>query len=112
MNVLPTLTEAKKLIFDSSPGSPPTWEIGVACGVLAKACESPEEISFDEMLHCLDYPGLIAEHGARFLYVRTGRESLGWRPAGANGLPFRIEKKDWLEYLKAKGFYEPAPQNA
>lgn len=102
-----TLAEAKRLIFASPPGTAPTWEIALACGVLAEACEDPAKLTFAEMLRCLDYPGLIAEHGARFLYVHTGRDDLGWRNAGSNGLPFRTGKEDWLKYLRERGFPTP-----
>jgi hypothetical protein len=98
-----TLVEAKRTIFSSSPGVPPTWEIAKACDVLAKACEDPDKVTLHDMLRCLEFPGLIAEYGARLLYVRTGREGLGWKCAGANTLPFRTDKEDWTAYLKVQG---------
>lgn len=98
-----TLEEAKKAIFSSSPGIPPTWEITVALEVLTKVCEDTAKVTIPDMLRCLDYPGIIAESGARFLYVRTGRENLGWRHAGANGLRYSTDKQDWITYLNAQG---------
>jgi hypothetical protein len=103
MEEFPTLADAKTVIFGSIPSVPPTWDIVKECEVLTKACEDPEKLSLEEMLRCLDFPGLIAEHGARFLYVRTGRDNLGWRHAGADGIPFSTAKEDWTAYLKTHG---------
>lgn len=62
-------------------------------------CERSAEIGFMDMLRCLDYGGTIAEVGARCLYVRTGRDGLGWKPAGANGQPYVTDRADWELYL-------------
>lgn len=107
-----SLEAAKRIIFASPPGTRPLWEIARACSVLTDACEDPEKLNLAEMLRCLDYPGLIAETGARFLYVRTGRDDLGWRAAGANGQPFRTSKADWLKYLQDRGFATPVAPHA
>ena len=42
----------------------------------------------------------IAEAGARCLYVRTGRDALGWGSAGSNGLPFILDRQNWEGYLR------------
>ena len=61
--------------------------------------ENDSTINVDDGLALLDHPGVIAEVGARILYVRTGRDGLGWDMAGENGLPFCDDKSDWLTYL-------------
>src|SRR4051812_11556097 len=95
----PTLEEARALLFASDPKERWTLELVAAADVLMKACEDSERVSFDDLLRCLDFPGVIAEFGARGLYVRTGRDSVGWKPATSEGLPFSTSKEDWLRYL-------------
>jgi hypothetical protein len=63
-------------------------------------CERDETVTFADMLRCLDYGGVIAEVGARCLYLRTGRDGLGRAPAGSNNLPFIVDRADWEKYLK------------
>lgn len=62
-------------------------------------CDHPE-VPSSELLQLLDPGGVIAEFGARCLYLRTGRDDLGWQPAGANGLEFITDRADWAAYLK------------
>ena len=71
----------------------------MAAAVLMEECEHDPQVTFADMLRCLDYGGTIAEMGARCLYVRTGRDGLGWEHAGANGLPFVVNRRDWELYL-------------
>jgi hypothetical protein len=71
----------------------------MAAAILMEECERDPQITFGDMLRCLDYGGTIAEMGARCLYVRTGRDGLGWGHAGSNGLPFVVERHDWESYL-------------
>ena len=75
-----------------------------AC-TLMNHCERDLQITFDDMLRCLDYGGTIAEMGARCLYVRTGRDGLGWTPAG---LSFVVDRADWEQYLRQHHSYPAA----
>jgi hypothetical protein len=62
-------------------------------------CDHPE-VPSSELLQLLDVGGVIAEFGARCLYLRTGRDELGWQPAGANGAGFLTDRADWAAYLQ------------
>ena len=61
-----------------------------------------QSVTEDDGLSLLEYPGVIAEVGARILYVLTGRDDLGWNNARSNGLPYCVNKTEWLEYLNRK----------
>jgi hypothetical protein len=74
-------------------------DLVVAAFTLMENLETDPTITVDDGLALLDHPGVIAEVGARILYVRTGRDGLGWGMAGENGLPFCVDKSDWLAYL-------------
>ena len=74
--------------------------------MLMENCETDPTICTDDGLACLDHPGLIAEMGARILYVLTGRDGLGWHCAGHNDLPFHVDKQDWLDYLSHRNASE------
>jgi hypothetical protein len=76
-----------------------------AANTLMEACENPELVDFPEMLRCLEFGGVIAEFGARCLYVRTGRDGLGWNHGGSNGLPFIVDRANWKTYLEEHGFH-------
>ena len=71
----------------------------MAANTLMENCETDPAITVDDGLACLDHRGIVAEMGARILYVLTGRDGLGWHGAGYNDLPFHIDKRNWLEYL-------------
>jgi hypothetical protein len=92
-----TVLEAQRIIHDPelTHGSRKV----MAAAILMEDCERDTQITFADMLRCLDYGGTIAEMGARCLYVRTGRDSLGWSHAGSNGLPFIVDRADWEAYL-------------
>ena len=92
------IPEARRLIHD--PEITHDRDKTFAAATLMKSCESDSRVTFDDMLRCLDYGGTIAEMGARCLYVRTGRDGLGWAHAGSNGLPFVIDRADWERYLR------------
>jgi hypothetical protein len=80
-------------------------ELILAAGAIMEQCEHDDSITVSDMLRLLDFPDSVAgEMGARALYLRTGRDNLGWRCAGENGLPFITEKQNWIEYLAAHGF--------
>jgi hypothetical protein len=74
-------------------------ELVEAAATLMENCESDPSIRLEDAIACLDYPGVVAEFGARILYARTGRDGLGWQHAGSNGLPFCVDKAEWLAYL-------------
>ncbi|QDV41251.1 hypothetical protein Enr13x_10890 [Stieleria neptunia] len=71
----------------------------MAANALMENCETDPTITVDDGLACLDHPGVVAEMGARILYVLTGRDGLGWRSAGYNELSFHVDKQNWLRYL-------------
>ncbi|EMI54659.1 hypothetical protein [Rhodopirellula sallentina] len=74
-------------------------DLAIAAFTLMENLENDATINVDDGLALLNHPGVIAEVGARILYVRTGRDGLGWDIAGENGLPFCTDKSDWLSYL-------------
>lgn len=61
--------------------------------------EHDETITISDMLSLLDYPDtLFSEMGARALYVRTGRDNLGWNaPDRPN--QFVTDKTEWIKWL-------------
>lgn len=76
-------------------------EICFGAATLMEHCED-ERVTIADMLRCLDIPGVVAEFGARCLYVRTGRDSLGWDTA--IGREFITSREDWEGYLTSNGF--------
>lgn len=99
-NPLPSIPEAKRIIHDPeiTHRGDKIW----AAASLMQNCERDPQVTFDDMLRCLDYGGTIAEMGARCLYVRTGRDGIGWANAGSNGLPFITDRSDWEHYLRER----------
>ena len=91
------IPEAQGLIHDPelTHGKNKAW----AAGTLMEYCEHDMRITFGDMLRCLDYGGSIATMGARCLYVRTGRDGLGWKTASGCGFPFVTDRTDWERYL-------------
>ena len=81
-NQLISVPEAQRRIHDPEL----THEKGkaLAAATLMECCEHDLHITLDDMLRCLDYGGGIASMGARCLYVRTGRDGLGWKTASLN----------------------------
>jgi hypothetical protein len=98
--------EAQRLIHDPeiTHGSRKV----MAAATLMEYCEHDLKITFDDMLRCLDYGGTIAEMGARCLYVRTGRDGLGWTSASGWPLPFVVDRADWERYLREHHSYNAA----
>jgi hypothetical protein len=78
----------------------------LAAGTLMEHCEHDMSITFHDMLRCLDYGGTIATIGARCLYVRTGRDALGWKTASGCGFPFVTDRADWESYLREHHLYK------
>ncbi len=60
-------------------------------------CEDDQTITVEDGLECPDRGGVVAEMGARILYLLTGRDGLGWHHAGYNELPFHTDKQNWLD---------------
>ncbi len=94
----PSIVECKSTVRQSN------WDenqfaLVMAANTLMENCETDPAINIDDGLACLDHPGVVAEMGARILYVLTGRDGLGWHGAGYNDLPFHVDKKNWLAYL-------------
>ncbi len=98
----PSIDEARRLLFASSADDALSFDLMTAANVLMRACEDPEKVSIGDMLRCLEIPGVVSEMGARCLYVRTGRDGVGWKPATAGGLPFSTSKEDWMRYLRER----------
>ena len=97
-----TIEEARTRLFAADPKKKWTLELIEAGDTMMKACEDSEKVRFEDMLRCLEFPGIVAEFGARCLYVRTGRDGVGWKPALAGGLPFSTSKEDWIPYLRER----------
>jgi len=76
------------------------YELLLAANTLMENCERDSSITVDDGLACLDHGGVVAEMGARILYVLTGRDGLGWHGAGYNELPFHVDKQNWLTFLE------------
>jgi len=94
----PSIPDCKALIHRDGD-SVIDCDLVVAAFTLMESLETDATINVDDGLALLDYPGIIAQVGARILYVRTGRDGLGWGMAGENGLPFCVDKSDSLAYL-------------
>ena len=92
-----TVTEAQRILHDATLSH--TGDKVIAAHSLMHVCEHDLTVTIDDMLRCLDYGGTIATVGARCLYVRTGRDGLGWRSAGSNDLPYVMDRADWERYL-------------
>ena len=95
---LPTVPEAQRVIHDLELCHSMTKIM--ASYALLESCEHDSNVTIKDMLRCLDYGGVIAEDGARCLYVRTGRDGLGWKSAGWNDLPYVVKRADWEAYLR------------
>jgi hypothetical protein len=91
------VAEAQRIIHD--PELSHSFQKCVAAFSLAEVCERDTTVTFADMLRCLDYGGVIAEAGARCLYLRTGRDGLGRASAGSNDLPFIVDRTNWESYL-------------
>ena len=98
-----SVPEAQRLIHD--PELTHGSRKFIAAATLMEYCEHDLQITFHDMLRCLDYGGMIAEMGARCLYVRTGRDGLGWTSASGWPLPFVVDCADWERYLREHHSY-------
>src|SRR3954451_5097881 len=92
------VAEARRIINDRR--LPRSGDEGIAAAILMEHCEHDLQITFEDMLRCLDYGGVIAEMGARCLYIRTGRDGVGSSPAWLKGVPFIVHRSDWETYLR------------
>lgn len=101
-----SVPEAQRLIHDPKI-THSAWK-AIAAATLMEHCEHDLSITFDDMLRCLDYRGSIATMGARCLYVRTGRDGLGWTSASGWPLPFVVDRADWERYLREHHLYNAA----
>jgi hypothetical protein len=108
-NQLISVPEAQRRIHDPEL----THEKGkaLAAATLMECCEHDLHITLDDMLRCLDYGGGIASMGARCLYVRTGRDGLGWKTASGCGFPFVMDRADWEMYLREQHLHSVAEQS-
>ncbi len=67
-------------------------------------CEVDDRITVKDGLSCLKLhgrSGVVAEMGARILYLLTGRDGYGRHHAGYRSLPFITDYDDWMEYLRS-----------
>jgi hypothetical protein len=92
-----TVSESKRILH--APKIEHTATTLIAAHSLMQACERDPEVTFEDMLRCLDYGGAIATVGARCLYVRTGRDGLGWQPGPPKDKPYVTDRSDWEAYL-------------
>jgi hypothetical protein len=95
---LPTVAEAQRIIHDSELCHSMTKFM--AAQALLEACERDPKVTLKDLLRCLDYGGVIAETGARSLYVRTGRDGRRWGASDPEDLPFIVDRADWEIYLR------------
>jgi hypothetical protein len=98
-----SIEEAKKILDAVEIGQRITIELVAAAAVLMRSCETDDRAALDDLLRCLDLGGIIAEFGARGLYVRTGRDGLGWS-CPSEDQAFCVDRLDWEQYLR-----EPTP---
>lgn len=94
----PSISECKSVVRQRNWAENQT-ELLMAANALMENCENDATITVDDGLACLDQGGVVAEMGARILYLLTGRDGLGWHHAGYNDLPFHVDKQNWLDYL-------------
>ena len=98
MSVVPSIAECRSIVRQHC------WtenqaELLMAAATLMQNCETDKTIIAADGLACLDHGDVVAEIGARILYVLTGRDGYGWHHAGYNDLPFHVDKQNWLSYL-------------
>lgn len=74
-------------------------EVVESLDLFTREINAHPEVPAEELLHLLDFGGVIAEFAARCLYLRTGRDDLHWRPAGSDGIRFTIDRADWETFL-------------
>ena len=98
----PSIAECKAIIR-SRGWSENNSELVIAAATLMENCETEPDVSVDDGLECLNHAGVVAEMGARILYVLTGRDEYGWHGAGYKGLAFHTGKQNWLDYLAQHG---------
>lgn len=96
------VAEARSMIRDGKLEL--TGDKVIAAFTLMDHCEHDMQITLSDMLCCLDYGGVISEVGARCLYVRTGRDGIGWQCSNNNGLPFVVDRADWESWLQSNGY--------
>lgn len=96
-----SIEEAKAIIQQGE--SAEVLDLIIAAGCIMDHCEDSDAVTIADILRCLDFPGLPAEYGARALYVRTGRDGIGWKsPENINDMT--ADKEDWIAYLRAHGW--------
>lgn len=65
--------------------------------------EHDETITIADILRLLDYPNsLFAQMGARALYVRTGRDNLGWKTPD-HWDQILTDRDEWTKWLSDRG---------
>lgn len=86
-------------------------EIVFSAATLMNHCDKESRITISDMLRLLDIPGTVAEFGARCLFVRTGRNNVGWTTKfGPDG--FIVDKQNWIDWLNENGFDQTAPNKS
>lgn len=92
--------KARQVIHDSDLNH--GTEKIIAAWTLLEECEHNPAVTIRDLLRCLEYGGTIATVGARALYVRTGRDGVGWKSGeDAPATSFIVERSDWEQYLRA-----------
>ncbi len=97
----PSIAECKSVVREAN-WTENQFELLLAANTLMENCETDPTVCTDDGLACLDHPGVVAEMGARILYLLTRRDGLGWQCAGYNDLPLHVDKQNWLDYLSCR----------
>ena len=95
-----TIEEAMAILEQGKSAG--AFELIRAAGCIMEHCEDSHAVTVADMLRCLDFPGLPAEPGARALYVRTGRDGLGWNAPDSLD-KVTADKEYWIAYLGTHG---------
>ena len=75
----------------------------VVVGTLLENYHDPR-ITWKHGYRFLEFPGVIAEFGARILYIKTGRDNIDDHGSLENGAVFSTNKLEWRGYLIANGY--------
>jgi hypothetical protein len=92
--------EALRILRSTDPFAGISVDVLMAAGDLVMRHCQDSRFTLDDMLRCLDFGGVTAEYGARGLYVRTGRDGIGW---GAPNGDICVNRSDWESYLRLTG---------
>ncbi len=87
------LAQFQKQKFDGSA------DTLIVAGVMMENCSGNDRITWQHGYRFLDFPGVIAEFGARILYIETKRDEQ----------EFTSDKSNWTRYLVHNGYLRVDP---